>query len=124
MCFTIGPKFRVISAWWGHSPGQSMHSWVYCGEGGLIETADWQRGAHREQSGREGELIEAKWRPCRAHRKGKEELAEGKGARRRGIQGAHKRGEERKESFVKVRKLDEGIVENCWQRRAHANETK
>jgi len=92
VCFTIGPKFRVISAWWGHSPGQSMHSWVYCGEGGLIET-DWQRGAHREQRGRLGELIEAERKTRRAHRnqkerarrKGKEEFIEEKRAHRRGI---------------------------------------
>jgi hypothetical protein len=61
-----------------------MHSWVYCGEGGLIETV-WQRGAHRQRRGRLGELILAKRKTCRAHRKGKEEFVEEKRARRRGI---------------------------------------
>ncbi len=58
MCFTIGPKFRVISAWWGHSPG-SEHAQL-----GLLwgRGAHWQRGAHREQRGRLGELMKRKER--------------------------------------------------------------
>jgi hypothetical protein len=85
VCFTIGPKFRVISAWWGHSPG-SEHAQLglYCeeeggslkriGRGELIKSRMREKESSWKLKGRHGELIEkenkSSMKGSRAHRRG------------------------------------------------------